>query len=434
MAQSTPPNPPLPPITKGLEFEFALLWRFDSDDRGGKVEFPVEGNTGIHNGYIVVARDKLPEYESNWIEYLDGLKAARRGVYELLSKNGVDVHEPDYEKEERDLVFPVDPSLRWSMNTVNPRYHRWNVVPETMVDKFRLDQLDLKGTPFHAVDVELTSPAMTNGKEADDEIVRVVKLITDNLVYFVHEKCGFHVHVGQGPTMWAMEHLRKMAAVCYAMEIWFDDLHPEHRRTNDEFCPSLFKKSRLSQGMKGELANDYARRGVTPLFVDFPSMGPNPKVTLQEAWKELNDAGTAQAIHNLLPWPCAYNLTHVGGEAKGTVEFRQAAGTMNEVWAVHWSNLVCGLIDWARRATDDEVSELLLNGELVQAGAKKTYTVDDLIRKTLNLPEIADYIKGTTPDERATPRVTGQQAEWRKDENFEYDLIGPNMKPRANWP
>ncbi|KAF2995476.1 hypothetical protein E8E14_003225 [Neopestalotiopsis sp. 37M] len=445
MAGATAADAALPPMTKGLEFEFAALWRFDSD-KNGNVLVEIEGDVQLIDGVIVISRERLalPPGEQEW-EFGTAQQVARRAIYQLLLRHGIEVHDTDhYDEDIRELNLGTN--HRWAINTLDPRHYYWNLLPESMVADFDPElELDVSRTPHNVLDVELTSPALTNGTVADEEIARVLKIVKDNLIYFVHPRCGFHVHVGQGQVLWTIEQLRKIAPVCYAIETWFNELHPDHRHDN-RFCISHKRRSRLAAGMTAAQANECVRREAGKDFLPFKDTAVKPKISLQQAWTELNGAESATAVAILLNYPCAaYNLAEVDDLGMCTIEFRQAAGTLNEEWALHWSNLVCGLVDWARRTSAEQVRNLLFSAEVTELfwqgklnDMKKqgaVLTVDGLIRRTLNMPEIADYIHRTNADTRATPRVTGDQARWRDALSRRHNgMFGPMILPRANWP
>lgn len=440
---SSSQNQTLPPLTKGIEFEFAIVWRFD-EALPGKLDFEIEGESEIHDGYVVVSRSKLnkspypTDTDPNFSDRMLGEWAARRAVYDLLKANGIEVNPPNIAIIEDDdaELYEADENHRNAGNTHNPKYLRWGVVEEQEVNDFSPREWNnrVRG-PYGTADVELTTPALTDNEESDAEIQKVIKLITDNLIFFTHWRCGLHHHVGVGKQGFPVAHLQKIAIVLYAVEIWFLELHPEDRIESFE-CKSLRGGracSNLSQGMTAEEAREQVQ--TTPMeYVKI--RGPAREVPgLYNAWLELIRADSNKTISGLLNFRhVAYNFrdTH---EPRGTIEFRQASGTLNAEWIMHWSKLVCGIVDWARKASQDDITDYLNKAVAREAKLDRgKYDLDDLVRNTLKLPKTADYVKNTTPDSRATPRVTGQQAAWRAPLNGERNYIGPNMRPRENWP
>ncbi|KAK6206429.1 hypothetical protein LQW54_007722 [Pestalotiopsis sp. IQ-011] len=436
-------NQGLPPLTKGIEFEFAIVWRFD-ESVPGRLDFEIEGESEIRDGYVIVSRSKLNKTpypldgDPNFSPFLLGDWAARRAVYDLLKANGIEVNPPNIAIIEEDAVEfeEADKNHRNAGNTHDPKYLRWGVIEEQQCNEFSPREWNnrVRG-PFMTVDVELTTPAMTNIEESDAEIQKVINLITDNLIFFTHWRCGLHHHVGMGRQGFPLDQLKMIAAVLYAVETWFLELHPEERLESFE-CKSLrggMACSTLSQGMTVE----EARQQVQTIEPDYVRMtGPAREAPgLFDALLVLLRADSKRTISGLLnARHVAYNFKDVH-LPRGTIEFRQAAGTLNVEWIMHWSKLVCGIVDWARRASLDDIGNYIQKAMMRESNTDGgRYDLDDLVRNTLKLPKTADYLKNTTPDSRATPRVTGQQAAWRAPMTGEGNFIGPNMKPREDWP
>ncbi|KAK9415243.1 putative Amidoligase enzyme [Seiridium unicorne] len=427
-----------PPLTIGFEFEFLIIWRFDSALEG-PVEIPVAGDYAIMNGYVVVNRSSLPPVRGGRTVALSkaqGERVARRAVYELLQANNVDIIDPN---------SPYNPPYvethRNAANTRRPEYLRWDIHDDGSVLNFgrgewSYDRAEIGAGTFYLLDVELVSPALrADAMDNDAEISRVLGLIKDNLMYFVPPSCGLHVHVGQGRTIFDTAHLSKIAAVFYAIDVWFKDLHPQHRLEDDAFSPSTRRRSRLAEGETAAEANARATTWPAPPAVDAAFGNPPELTTPTKAWQELSQASNPAAVCRLMGSKVrgTYNFSNVANLNKPTIEFRQAAGSLNGDWAINWAKLLVGLVDWARQASTMDIYTFLMEAETREASpGLNYYPLDKFVRRRLRLPDVADYIARTSPDTRATPKLTGTQAAWR--ESVVAPGLGPTMLPRPDWP
>lgn len=108
----------------------------------------------------------------------------------------------------------------------------------------------------HWVGIELTSPALHNRPESLAEVRHALDLLHQHFwIRVSHRVCGMHVHVGQGPAFISLRRLRRLAALLFAADRLLAQLHPQHRLTNT-FClgPSLV--SNAAQGMTAQRAQD----------------------------------------------------------------------------------------------------------------------------------------------------------------------------------
>lgn len=321
------------PLTKGFEFEFLYLWRFDTDSNGN-IEIPIEGKSAIQNGYVVIKRSAIPisprELQDPITIEFYGARAAERAISDLLESNGIEINSnsPTY-------LPLVDPTHRNADNTSLPIYYRWTLSGDATVYPFKDSDSNVRylGAPFYIADMELISPALlANSRKSDNEVAKVVSLVTSHLIYLVPRTTGCHIHIGQGPALFGIDHLRNIATVLYLVEVWFKDLHPAHRRRTDHpYCPSIRKLSDLARGLTAEAANAYALGGeaITVRTVVGPD-GRKPS----DAWAEISAARVPTAISRLMHHHKntdrgTYSFNYVADLSKPTIEFRQAAGTLN---------------------------------------------------------------------------------------------------------
>lgn len=445
MAQPATVNRTYAPLTKGIEFEFAIPWYFNESRSGKIVQSGMEElDFKIIDGCVCVTKQRanlmVPLAHISWS---DGMEVARRAVYEVLADNGVDVNEPGPYKYKE---LPGDEHHRNARNTSAPAYLRWNVTSDGSItgdmpeeaweENFNTHEDDRE---WWLVDVELITPAVPAGsKEEDDEIRRVIGIVNDNFHCLYPSSCGLHVHVAQGRELYPLEDLRRIAAAIFGVDIWFKRLHPGHRMISTYARPTR-KFSRLAQGATGAWANKVVFGTEPALLHQIDESGDHPIIDPVQAWAEVSVVKDNRGIDMLFSTcsNASYNLSNVANTSKPTIEFRQAAGTLNAEWAVHWSNLVVGLVDWARRRSHDEITRFLINAQWKENAPLDStqYSVDHLIREVLKLPEIADYIANTTPERRTYPRLDKKQSEWRRlMRRNGCRCIGKQMWPCDDWP
>lgn len=407
-----PAAPPttFPPLTKGYEFEFLVLWRFDANDNG-KIEIELKTDWEVKDGYILLKRSRGE----------DGIVRARHVIRQLLHRGGI-------------ATYQVGPRSGPSVDHTE-NYKKWGVVGDASLDDTNQDEWNLRydGLPFSLADIELVSPVLQAGdSQSDQEVGQVVGLLKSQLLLLTPSSTGHHFHIGQGDMLFDFPALQNIAIVLYSIDVWLKDLHPERRRDGSQcsiYCRSTRRSSQLARGMT---ASEAETRRV--MIEKVPGSRPVP-TPLSDAWTEVFKASSHKVISTLMMTPNrgAYSFNNVTDQAKPTIEFRQAAGTMNIDWILCWSTLLVRLVDWARQASDSDIRRLI-----VKAGTKEIYPnqfpIDSLLRGTLEIPDVADYIAKTNPDTRATPRLQGQEAKWRKCMEVECPAMGAGMLPRADWP
>lgn len=200
-------------------------------------------------------------------------------------------------------------------------------------------------------------------------------------------------------------------------------------------CPSVRRYSELSQGATAAEANAYA----LSLYESYERLPVGPTgLEPSKAWIQLNLSISPAVVSRLIvaSWKRGtYNFQNLQNDddlSKPTIEFRQAAGTLNEEWVRHWSAIVAATVNWARHATDDQIREFVLMCEFKEAFPNE-HPVDALLRGRFQIPDAADYIARTTADTRATPRIEGLQKRWRAAP-LVAQMFGPAMLPKDDWP
>jgi hypothetical protein len=205
-----------------------------------------------------------------------------------------------------------------TMSRVVGNRHRatagWKVVPDASLDR---------AVPTGFVAAEAVSPIL-KGEEGIAQVALALNTIKA-LGGKVNAACGLHVHVGmQNATPAQMRNLAKMFV---RYEHHFDMLCPLSRRDN------YFAKSTLNKAA-GSATGEHAIKVAT-------------------AFARIDSTRTVSGLANVLNGgydernhytPFRYYKMNLQSMAShGTIEFRQAAGTVEAAKAVAWVRLVVGL-------------------------------------------------------------------------------------------
>lgn len=191
----------------------------------------------------------------------------------------------------------------------------WKIVPDVSLDGH---------TPAGYIGVEIVSPILLG----EDGIAQTVKAM-DCIKAFggkVNKACGLHVHVGaQNAT--ALQ-LRNLAKMFVKYEHHFDTLCPESRRNNRFAASNLSRAAGLGVSVR-------------PLMV-------------AAAFARLDTARSASGLATIINGGYDtrqhytsfryYKLNYQSLASHGTVEFRQAAGTVESRKAAAWIRLVVGMV------------------------------------------------------------------------------------------
>lgn len=258
--------------------------------------------------------------------------------------------------------------------------------------------------------IEITSPALVVSmdnfnfhlvQEACDVLGNKFELLSP-------EATGLHIHVGQGRDWIPLHDLRRIAGLCYAADGLLAQLHPEHRRNNDECASnrlySLLSRGvtarmlettygwhegveipPLSAGVKRDEPKDYSPidrlsiphgslSGYTqdpetlvkcPIPADlleaYPNLENNRELpSIKTAVSELLSCTDVRTVGRLMMCDPtrlvpAYNFDQYTPEmyrlpnVKRTIEFRQAAGDLESSAAV-WARVFTWFCEWACEA------------------------------------------------------------------------------------
>ncbi|KAI1099992.1 putative amidoligase enzyme-domain-containing protein [Jackrogersella minutella] len=119
----------------------------------------------------------------------------------------------------------------------------WEIKPDVSLSAPRRD--------FKWVDMEIISPAERASPEAFQAIRHAMSLLTSTYRMIVNNTCGLHVHVGDGPELMPLQHVKRVIGLIWAADPLLSRLHPPHRR-GTYYAPSIRERSNLAHGSNAE--------------------------------------------------------------------------------------------------------------------------------------------------------------------------------------
>ncbi|KAI1375180.1 putative amidoligase enzyme-domain-containing protein [Hypoxylon crocopeplum] len=300
--------------------------------------------------------------------------------------------------------------------SVPDQYKDWQVVIDLSIKLDGMlsedyDSLCWKG-------LEVVSPAMYATEASFKEVEAVTDMLRATFRTAVPPSCGLHVHVGAGTESFDLDTLKKMAILCWAGDQVLQQMHPVNRRYND-FCMGPRVLSKLANGFKavdlnptGEKAlattkrkvliwqlaldhpsrsesqldfirtfqrcahpteaseeeQDACRNGCTVFFPDEPPQR-NRNVGIIPGAKELWGCNGTYSVAALMSTGNrgAYNFDNydrnnaktLSKGSKKTVEFRQAAGSLDGHWVATYAKICVGIGRFARDFCDGTICRLV---------------------------------------------------------------------------
>ncbi|KAI1261492.1 hypothetical protein F5Y18DRAFT_401385 [Xylariaceae sp. FL1019] len=315
-------------------------------------------------------------------------------------------------------------------------YKTWNVASDGSLKLPR--NVEHAYYPLRYAGVEVISPVFSLVEEAFEEITRVIRAIKANLRTAVPPVCGLHVHIGRGGKPLDLFSMQRIASLLWMAEPLLNNLHAGCRLGN-EHCLGPRHFSRLGTGdvyqrlgsnshhadllsytfkerskplnlthddrpyVTADTTTTPTRKRATQYpIVELVSMSDEAECVYDNALygaRELlrtDTAGDVAFLMSCTSWKRlevrgAYNFDNLGfyeenlyydeekGSAKPTIEFRQAAGTLDEEWVVRYIRICAALCGQAVvEAPNDDFFQLLYNcqrGEL----SPQSYNLFDLL-------------------------------------------------------
>ncbi|CAJ2509284.1 Uu.00g143100.m01.CDS01 [Anthostomella pinea] len=316
--------------------------------------------------------------------------------------------------------------------THTDQYNGWGVTKDCSL---RLPlHIEQEYLPYEYAGIEIQSPALTANEESFKQVKRVVEAIRTSFRAATPPVCGLHVHVGVNRTTVSLRDLQRIACMTWAAEGLIDALHPGCRLGNRQ-CLGSRHYSNLARRMDAEQAtlghtrgqmrgpahdepcveriNSYKAKptilqynkptGITADVDSTPSRSlaadcevrltnPNKEILpgsrgIMDGCRQILRTTEPEAVAELMALPLsrgAYNFKNCSYEStepahgKRTVEFRQAAGSLDEDWVVLWARICLALCGSAVQATDEEFFQLLYDCVLSDFSEER-YNVFDFL-------------------------------------------------------
>ncbi|KAI3318974.1 hypothetical protein HD806DRAFT_525879 [Xylariaceae sp. AK1471] len=482
---------PTSKLTLGIELEFIVF--YTTSDK----LVPIEENDP-YGPIPVVPRHITPPSDMEHLDNdIESLEAAyiRQQVADVIASTGC-------KSQARSNAKGSEPDI----------YKVWNVVPDLSV-KLPL-QIDNDYSPLKHVGIEVNSPAYVANEDAFQEISTVIKAIHSAFRTAVPPVCGLHVHVGRDGVPLKLRPLQRIASLLWLAEDLINTLHPGCRLGNPycldvRHCSNLAHGMSIVQATlhpRGLGEAQHAEFSVNRIDThrtkptDFPYCRPfgitvdedstpsrslaadfnielrdpeyeSPEILdIMDGAQDILRATDTGAIAELFAWGVstrgAYNLCNleyekdwrglaiIGGEEvssrKPTIEFRQAAGSLDDQWVILWAKICLALCGSAVvESSDDDFFQLLYD---CAKGEEKpwTYDVFDLLhdiglneedieavynRLVTQRHELEPVLKFYHPDtcwHHATKDWEDLRAYYKVDEDFDREST-PDSWGDASW-
>ncbi|KAI0506541.1 hypothetical protein F5B22DRAFT_446437 [Xylaria bambusicola] len=319
-------------------------------------------------------------------------------------------------------------------------FDTWNVVPDGSV-KLPFD-FDRVYSPLKHVGVEVTSPVFVACEGAFEEISAVVTAINKSFRTVVPPCCGFHVHVGHGGIPLKLRPVQRIASLLWVAEHLLNTVHAGCRLGNNQ-CLDLRRTSHLGPvpALENSGEADTSERPKKPdelkalqhaelswdrvdknrekpthwptmrrisLSENTPSRSialnywiqhyaPDAKLTqlditngVQKIFRATDTASIAKLMSpastrgaynfvNLITTVEDFDGSFKELKTKPTIEFRQAAGTLDEDWIIVWSKICLALCGPAVVESSDDTFFQLLYDCIKSEKSRHKYNVFDLL-------------------------------------------------------
>jgi hypothetical protein len=406
-------------LTFGVEFEGILISR---EMTPREMERAPSSSYIIRSGVIA-----MRPCARGHIDQIHGI------VYEVLERAGVDIHNPRMPPHR----LRYDEDHPNAANTPDAQYLRWTLKEDSSVE---LDEEDKNEYFFTApplgryspVNFELTSPALTANEGNIGYVQGVIQKLTSKFFVLTPKSAGLHVHIGVGNRTFDLRELQNIAAMAFMADCLLTQLHPDHRQ-NNQYCQRQRYYSRLAQGAGALGSNGANQQAASQKNGWIPMWNANASVSPESAFQTLLQCDSPGAVAWLMrnpdrgaynfrhyepdPGPCNlrdYNSGSPGYSPESgtrTVEFRQAAGTVNDQWIGAYLRVLFATVRLAVHETPpyQRLGRLVFDLQLQEQG-QGTCSLHTFLKTVLRLHQDADYILTTTPEDRADP---SRHLRWR---------------------
>lgn len=345
------PAPSLPPLSFGVEFEFAFAYALP-----GKPipRHHLDGSDGLPAPFRGHYQIKEPTYRQ------DVATKPQLEVFDLINKA---LHDGGLAS----FHGPI-PAEQMTATTDYGKNVRWNVKGDPTI---KAPEGEDEYT-YHWVDVEVVSPVLMFPADLW-QIQRACEILNQFRIS-CNITTGFHVHVGlpfppgfvldttlpwhlNGVPKFDFYHLQQIVAFCYIFAPQIDNLHPPSRENND-----------WARNMRAAVA-------IALEEMDGHDFDPKKKWDCLDAIatctteKQLTDVA-GHADGGCLPMVSLSDYIH-GLFNRRTIEFRQHCGTTDWGRIEAWIRLTVGITDYCRYVGAQEFTDLVYGQADCEDNGKK---------------------------------------------------------------
>lgn len=390
-----------PRLTFGVELEFILFAKPESECTD------VEAERAARPGIILIP-DSADKTRSRSKHYLNT-------VIEHLRDTGFDVNSVDSANN------PIPPAgagdTPETPNAANRQFHRWSVLREgvTLTTEEQRANPELDG--LIGVGMEVTTPAFRDEAGSYAELARAVASLRHGFRARVSQTTGLHVHVGRGRAGFTDAEVRSIAGLLWVLDPVLGPLHGRARARNT-MCARNRLCSNLAYGMSGAAANAAAGlAGEARAAADVCGMAAlaprHARYGIVGGAREILACDDARAVARLMhtfhsgdgKGYEAYSFEAYAQEAyaqrerKGTIEFRQAAGSLDPRWVPIWARVCVRLCEYAaREMSASDLSRIAHDCQDIEKGRRNRMEWTGQFLCSLGLNEAAAYIQGMSQE------------------------------------
>ncbi|RDW92361.1 hypothetical protein BP5796_01755 [Coleophoma crateriformis] len=256
-------------------------------------------------------------------------------------------------------------------------FNKWSIVSDSSVTAMKHEH------NFIWNSIEVISPAYYIFDDTLNDIRKTCRLLAENYMIHINETAGMHVHVGLGHQRFQLGHLRRLLAFFWGFEEQLNTLHPEHRSAeNCGWARSLREQS------------IYANRSTTAVQkAVLPGIEEGIRYFLGQRFGSTRDIAKEAGGFDGNGKTMAYNFSSIALEEplKHTIEFRQAAGTIDEDEIVTWIRTCVGIVDFCRCVDGSEAFDRVISLAREKDSPDKVNVIQ-LLRR-MGLGDQADFYK-----------------------------------------
>lgn len=239
------------------------------------------------------------------------------------------------------------------------RYQAWIVTTDASLTPL------FHGNCIPWIGLEVVSPVLTNTQALWLQAAHVGRTIKESPYVRFNERCGFHVHVGNGNHGFTLDTCQRLySLLLLGAESILDVLFRDDRRGNQN-CNDI----RYYTAVLMNPNNEYNLTGEVPTALYdscFPDSGPEIIEAVRTAVWKIWKAGSIDeflAATSTEYRRSAINFRNVRAGSTGTIEFRKAEGDLsrelNVEFLASWPQVCIGLVAFALEANQSEFARVM---------------------------------------------------------------------------